>query len=94
MCNQPHMRMETAVRIAMLKFRKVRKAATNSGSSSNSGTWINMGHGFGYQPTVLTDLTCPQTSKEGGDVQPKIPFETHPKNNMNKNCNAPFQQND
>ena len=84
-CNQPNIRMETAQkRVAPLRFRKV-KEATDSGSSIDSGTWINMGEGFGYSPTILANPNHLQTSEEGEEgEQPEIPFETHPKNNVHE----------
>ena len=81
-CSQPHIRMEMARRVAPLRFRKVRKERTDSGSSSDSGTWINMAEGFGYPPAIFTDPNYPEISKEGGEgVEPEIHFETHPQNN-------------
>ena len=83
------------MKVVPLRFRKVRKEATDSGSSSDSGTWINMGYGFDYPPTILTNPSYSQTSEEGGEEeQPEIPFETHPMNNVNKNCDVPFPPND
>ena len=77
--------METAQRVAPLRFREVRKEATDLGSASDSGMWINMGEGFGYPFVTLTNPNYPQTGEEGGEGdQPEIPFETCPKNNVNK----------
>ena len=90
-CSQFHIKMETAQKVVLLRFRKARKEAPGSGSSSNSWTWINMVHGFNYPLTTLTYSSYPQTSAEGGEEeQPKVPFETHPKNNVNKNVLPPF----
>ena len=71
-CNQPHIRMEMAKRVAPLRFRKVRKEGTDSGSSSDSGTWINMGEGFGYPPTTLIPTTPRPVKKEEKNLMPHL----------------------
>ena len=79
--NQPKIKMEMAKRVAPLKIRKVKKEGTESGSSSDSGTWIPKGEGFGYPPKIFTDPNYPQTS-EGEEVT-----EAHLHNEADNNIN-------
>ena len=53
-----------AKRVAPLKLRKVKKEGKESGSSSDSGTWIPKGEGFGYPSKIFTDPNYPKTSEE------------------------------
>ena len=62
-CNQPCFRMETTQTVVPLRFRKVRKEAPVSGSSSDSGIWINMGEGFWYPLTISTNPNYPRPVK-------------------------------
>ena len=73
--------MEMAKRIAPLRFRKLRKEGTDSGSSSDSGTWVNMGEGFGYLPDIFTDPNYPQTNAGGEGEEPEVHSDTQPQNN-------------
>ena len=50
-------------RVAPLKLRKVKKEGMESGSSSDSGTWIPEGEGFGYPSNIFTDPIYSQTSE-------------------------------
>ena len=77
-----------AKRVVPLRFRKIKKEGTDSGFSLDSGTWVNMGEGFGYTRAIFTDPHYPQTSNEEGGEESEVPFETHPQNNTNKN-NSP-----
>ena len=60
--SQPKIKMEMAKRVALLRCRKVKKEGTESGTSSDSGTWVPAGEGFGYPPKIFTDPNYPQTS--------------------------------
>ena len=62
-CTQPLIGMETAARRVPLRFRRVRKEATDSGSSSDSGTWINMGHALAIHPQFQLTLAIPSLAK-------------------------------
>ena len=72
-----------AKRVEPLRFRKVRKEGTDSGSSSDLGTWVNLGEGFGYPPTTLTSTNYPQTNNKEGGEEPEVNFDTDPPNDGN-----------
>ena len=56
----PKIRMVTAKKVAPLRLRKMRKKGTKTGSSSDSGTWVNLGEGFVYPTTALTRTNYPR----------------------------------
>ena len=59
----------------------MRKEGTESGCSSDSGTWFNLGEGFAYPPGIFTDLHYTRTSEEEGGEEPEVNFNTHHQNN-------------
>ena len=67
-------------RVTPLSIRKVKKEGTELGTSSDPGTWVSEGEGFGYPPKVFTDSSYPKTSEEEGVK------EAHPDNETNTQC--------
>ena len=71
--NQPKVKIDMKNRVSPLKIRKARRETTESVSSSDSGTWIPEGEGFGYPPKQFTDYDYPQTSDEEENKEKNVP---------------------
>ena len=67
--NQPKIKMETRKKVTQMKVRKMRKEGTELGTSSDSGTWVPEGEGFGNPPKRFTNPSYPQTSEEEGQKE-------------------------
>ena len=52
-----------------MKVRRMRKGATELGTSSDSSSWVSKGEGFGYLPKRFTDPNYPQTNREEGQKE-------------------------
>ena len=82
-CHQPNIRTGIAKKVALLRLRKMGKEGTESGSSSDLGTWVNLGEGCGYPPAALTSTNYSQTSDEEGGEEPEVSFDAHPQYDCN-----------
>ena len=62
--NQPKNKMDTKKRLTPVKVREIRRDTMELITSSDFGTWVPEGEGFGYPPKRFTDPKYPHTSDE------------------------------
>ena len=69
--SQPKVKIDTKKRVTPMKTRKTRRDAMESITSSDAGTLVPEGEGFGYPPKCFTDPNYPYISDDEEEKEQK-----------------------
>ena len=89
---QTCVRMETAVGVTLLNLGMLGKRSLIQDLHLTLGTGSTWNMILAIHLQFQLTLATPRLVKGRERGQSEVPFETHPKNNVNKNCDAPFNK--